>query len=137
MIEEVSPSKSAAAEGGPLGSFQPCVGSVFFEDFQVRTQLHDVASFLKFSFLKKKQQNLKDPFGCFQAAEYCFSEKVLLSIQVVCRLFIFARYYRTFNYFVLIRGTEDAAQPGLLPRSGKLGWDFPASLSVGSDSEVR
>ena len=42
MIEEISPSKSFTPEGAPFENFKHCMGNVFFEDFHVKKQLHDL-----------------------------------------------------------------------------------------------
>lgn len=42
MMEEISPSKSFTPEGAPFENFKHCMGNVFFEDFYVKKQLHDL-----------------------------------------------------------------------------------------------
>lgn len=57
MIEEISPSKSFTPEGAPFENFKHCMGNVFFEDFHVKKQLHDLGILFEVFFLK---QYLKD-----------------------------------------------------------------------------
>ena len=42
MIEEISPSKCFTPDGAPFRNFKHCMRNVFFEDFQVKKQLHDL-----------------------------------------------------------------------------------------------
>ena len=56
MIEEISHSKSFTPDGAPFENFKHCMGNVFFEDFHVKKQLHDLGILFEVFF----KQYLKD-----------------------------------------------------------------------------
>lgn len=88
MIEEISPSKSFTPEGAPFENFKHCMGNVFFEDFHVKKQLHDLG--ILFEVFFKNNIERISPFECFHVTKYRFFEKCYSLLKWFASLFIFS-----------------------------------------------
>ena len=86
MIEEISPSKCFTPDGAPFRNFKHCMRNVFFEDFQVKKQLHDLG--ILFEVFFKTIFKGFPPLNIFMLLSTTFLKNVF-SVRVVCFSFHF------------------------------------------------